>query len=614
MCGIFGAIKMKDGYFGWEDFLKFSHLSDSVSHRGPDGSGNEAFDTSMGKISDVKSRFNVFLGHRRLSIIDLSPRGKQPFTNDGTIWITYNGEIFNYIELRSELKNLGVNFATDTDTEVIVNTYKVFGEEGFSKFNGMWAFALLDVRKNKVILSRDRFSMKPLYYTRQGDALYFASEIKQLLPLLDKRRENRHVLDTYLEQGLINHSQETFFEGIYQVTPKCNQTLDLRTGVTTESCYWDYNLETDNRDEMSVVEDFRELFMDSVRIRLRSDVKVGALLSGGLDSSAISMIAHDIQGGNFETYSMISNNKHYSEEKHIDRISRAGVKNRKIGFNTELNRETLEKVVWHNDEPFGGLSVVAQYRLLESLKRETDIVVVLSGQGGDETLLGYFKYYFFHLKQLARDRHFAELFRQLLLSFVRRTVVWQFNLTEALRYIPKLQARYCKPYLLHGVSKEPVWVCNDMRERQILDIDRYSVPALTHYEDRNSMAHSLEIRLPFLDHRLVNFALNLTTSSKLKGGWTKHILRKAIRELPSEIRWRRDKKGFSLPENDTLKTGLSPLILDLFKNSQLEARGFIDGRLFLSHYDQFRKGKGVIWAQDISRMLFAELWARKFLT
>lgn len=617
MCGIFGAINLK-GFFDDRDYKDFVACTDLVHYRGPDASGTLVINVRQKSINN-KGKFDVFLGHRRLSIIDLSDSANQPLTDNNGLWIIFNGEIYNYIELKNELQQEGVVFKTISDTEVILHVYRRYGEAGFAKLNGMWAFAIVDIPNSRVVLSRDRFSVKPLFYINKDSCLYFASEIKQLTPFLRKKEINLGVMFKYLEQGLIDYNEETFFKEIYKLKPKYNRIINLNSGEIKEHNYWNYCIDAKNIklsfDEM--IDKFRELFIDSVKIRLRSDVKVGALLSGGLDSSAIAVIANNLQEGKFFTYSVISENKKYSEEKYIDvLIKERRINNKKILFKfDDINSFTdyLDKVLYHNDEPFGSLSAVAQFMALEALKKNSDIIVVLSGQGGDETLMGYLKYFFFNVKNLINTGNYVQALNQVLASFIKRTVIWQFKLSEARRYRPFLVRKTQKSFLRIEDHLEPVWEASSLIERQISDIDKYSVPALTHYEDRNSMAHSLEIRLPFLDYRLVNYALNLPIALKLKGGWTKYILRRGIYELPDYIRWRRNKQGFSIPEEVWLKRDFSGLINTVFANSILDEAGIIDSKSFLEYYRSFQEGKRFIWYTDISRTLIAELWARQFM-
>ncbi|MDH4366044.1 MAG: hypothetical protein OEY70_18350, partial [Acidimicrobiia bacterium] len=257
MCGVFGGVRV-GGAFDQRAHERFVELTDLVAHRGPDGSGYRCFDTTR-EAPATPERFDLFLGHRRLSIIDLSDAGLQPLTDGSGIWISYNGEIFNYVELRAELQRLGHAFHTATDTEVILKTYQQYGPEGFDRLNGMWAFALLDLPRHRLILSRDRFSIKPLYYIRRGNDLYFGSEIKQLTPLLERVSVNRRIMATYLRQAVVDHSEETFFDGVLAVPPKHSLVLDLRSGQSRMHQYWDYRFGTVNGGDP--VEHFRELFV-----------------------------------------------------------------------------------------------------------------------------------------------------------------------------------------------------------------------------------------------------------------------------------------------------------------------------------------------------------------
>jgi asparagine synthase (glutamine-hydrolysing) len=608
MCGIFCAINLRKP-FEWGDFHRFADLTDMIRYRGPDDFGYVAL-TAQCDAPISQAPFHIFLGNRRLSVIDLSAAGHQPMTDGKGRWITYNGEIFNYLELRKELQAEGQEFRTSTDTEVILKVYDAYGEEGFEKLNGMWAFALVDGPAHKVIVSRDRFSIKPLYRLRNGDQFYFASEIKQLLPLLPSREVNIDVMSAYLWQGLLDHSEETFFRGIEKVAAKTNYVVSLRSGKAEGRRYWNYStvqMEKGN----NALEQFRELFVDSVKIRLRSDVKMGVLLSGGLDSSTIAVVSNDLLGTPLESFSVISENPKYSEERFIDALCQAvRIGSHKLMFREPDVMEASGETLDHNDEPFGGFSVIAQFKMFQMIKEHTDLTVLLSGQGGDEVLLGYRKFFFFYARLLAKEAKFQAI-SLLLHSLFQGTVMRQFQLSEGRRYIPFLQQRRNGDFRRVASNLLPVWECGNMRARQIEDIDRYSVPALTHYEDRNSMAHSLEVRNPFLDHRLVNFGINLPTEWKIRRGWMKFILREAFPEVPAAVRWRRDKMGFSIPEEIWLRTELREPIQRLFKHSMLAQMGFIEDNGFLKYYENFRSGRGYINPADIARTFIAEIWANK---
>ncbi len=503
MCGIFAAINM-NGSFNADDLICFERSTALTFYRGPDAKKSLCINTFQKKNS--KENFNVFLGHNRLSIIDLSEDGNQPMEDNGNI-IIFNGEIFNYLELKNNLIKQGVNFKTKSDTEVILKIYEKYGENSFNLLNGMWAFILVDLKKNKIVISRDRFSIKPLYYYNKNSVFYFASEIKQLLPFLPKKELNEQVMFNFLQQGLIDINENTFYKNILKVKPKTNFILKLNEKEILFENYWDFEEKEIN--EKNYLDEFKELFFDSVRLRLRSDVEVGALLSGGLDSSAISLAANKLMNGNIKTFSVVSNDKDSSEEKFVDiLIKEKGIKNHKLFIEHKDILKNLDDVIKHQDEPFNTLSVVAQYTILEQIKKHTNIIVVLSGQGGDELMMGYLKYYFFYLKDLLREKKLIKFSKEIITSIISQNILFKNKIGLSKRYLPFMVKKQVNYLTINGALENP-WEFKNLVERQELDIDKFSIPILTRYEDRNSMAHSLETRLPFLDHRLVNFLLNL---------------------------------------------------------------------------------------------------------
>jgi asparagine synthase (glutamine-hydrolysing) len=541
MCGIFGVISQKVSFSDAET-AKFERSLELISYRGPD-------DQSYKLLNDNK----VFLGHRRLSIIDLSSHANQPMDCDG-VWIVFNGEIFNFVELRQDLISKGHKFKTDSDTEVILKTYLEYGASGFNNFNGMWAFLLYDSKRNLFIASRDRFSIKPLYYLEQGAKIYFASEIKQLLPFLKSKEVNVNLIKTLLLQRIQDHNEETFFKGIFKVPPKHNFTINLNDGTKSFHKYWDYKI-IDIYSEADAFDNFLTLFEQSIKIRLRSDVPIGCLLSGGLDSSAIALTSARINPSPIQTFSVVSDDPLTSEEKFIDIVVKEGkLLNSKLMFKPDMALQNLDRCLFHQDEPFSGASVIAQFMIYELIKKETGIKVVLSGQGGDEALMGYIKYFFFNIKNSLQSGKIINAGWEILNSLLKRTAITQFEWALAKRYSPVLQRNQKTIVNTSDFDSQAIWSFSSLNDRQRQDIDKFSVPALTHFEDRNSMAHSIESRVPFLDHELVNLLVSLPTNLKYKHGWSKFILRKSIADLPNEIKWRRDKKGFSLPERAWLNT------------------------------------------------------------
>lgn len=608
MCGIFAAIRT-NGFFTDSEKILLEKSVEMVKYRGPD-----ALKVKYYSSNEYTSKDNVFLGHNRLAIIDLSSDGIQPFTNDNKIHIVFNGEIYNYIELRKELQAKGYTFKTKTDTEVIINLYKAEGVEGFGKMNGMWAFILYDSEKKTVVVSRDRFAVKPLYYILADDTYYFGSEIKQLLPFLKKYNLNLNTFGNYLHNFLADYSNETMFSEVNKVPPKCSFVIDLKSKEIQLKKYWDYQLlDFSNRKQSDLNEEFSYLLNNSVQIRLRSDVKVGNTLSGGLDSSSIAVIANEISPMPIENVSVISKNPKISEEKYVDAlIKNNDIKVTKIAFDEIDCWDMVEEVIWHNDEPILSLSTIAHFNMMKLFHEKTDITVILSGQGGDESLGGYNKYFFENLKELNRNGKYAKLAKEAI--YILPKFINEFKLTNAQRYLnPSLRNKSfiensCGlPYTNDFITKS-----NTFRDRQILDIDKYSVPALNHYEDRTAMASSLEIRLPFLDFRLVNFNLNLPIEYKIKNGFTKSILRENMSQLPKEIAWRKDKKGFDVNENDFVNFKNWKRIETLFTNSKLQQFEIIDEIFVKDEIKNYLLRKNKYWIRDINRLIFSEIWLRKF--
>jgi asparagine synthase (glutamine-hydrolysing) len=466
----------------------------------------------------------------------------------------------------------------------------------------------------QVVVSRDRFGEKPLYYHQDGQGrIYLASEIKQILPFT-LNAPNLQVLNRYLLHYLLDDTNDTFFEGIYKLPQSHNMVIDLGTGKMDIQPYWNFTIgnEPQRYNEKDLIQEFRELFFDAVRIRLRSDVKIGNTLSGGLDSSAIAVVAATMVQNEFHNFSVVSANKKYSEEQFVDALIRHnGLKVQKLPFDNSDPWSDVEQVIWHHDEPILSVSTIAHFQMMRLLHQQTDIVVVLSGQGGDEALAGYNKYFFYALKEKLHQKKFIS------------------GLSDAVRLLPKFSGEFtlnaARRYTgvggkeadrFYAILRQPKETANlnaatTFRDRQVMDYFHYSVPPLCHYEDRNSMAFSKEIRLPFLDHRLAEFSVNLPLEMKIKEGFTKYILREAITELPNEVRYRKDKKGFSLDERIFYTGSNADFVQNAFAHSRLEALGIIDKKQLL---EAMNGGQPNIWVRDLGRLLFAELWLKKFLS
>ena len=618
MCGIVGIISRKAMHFDG----CMLRAQDAQKHRGPDGNGIAHYKV-LGKC--------ISLGHQRLAILDLTEAGRQPMTNSEQKGvIVFNGEVYNYLEIREELKRMGYKFYTNCDTEVVLRALHHWGPaEGLSRFNGMWAIAWMDLEQQKIILSRDRAGKKPLYYCYDQDQFYFASEIKTLLVMIEKKFElNLQIVGEYLEQSLSDTSTETFFRGIrkipaghYGVIDLIEDSLDLHLKQ-----FWTVPTSPKPFEPKKDISELRELFIDAVRLRLRSDVPVGILLSGGIDSSSIAAVMQRILGKEAELnlLSAISESPLYDESSFIDRVAshlRLSVQKVILDFDPGKIFEYLNEVSWVNDEPIGSLSNVAHYLLMRHA-RELGITVILSGQGADELLCGYRKYLAFYSQYLLREFKLLKAVKLIHDFYHEGTILNQISIREAKRYMPDL----LKPPELEirGTALKdfvgiPIGIGRAMtvQQRQALDLERFSVPVLTHYEDRMSMAWSREIRLPFLDYRIMEMLIPLSIDSKLSHGWTKYIFRKSMEPfLPHEIVWRKDKQGFINPQSEWLKKELYKNVREHFSTESLIYKHKlinIDNlkkkyELYCHQPDQ----KGNIWFKDIFNSLALEIWMRRF--
>lgn len=544
MCGIAGII---DHHQKVDDSI-VQRMNAAVKHRGPDGEG-------------VYVNNNVGLGHTRLSILDLSDAGKQPM-KDGSLVLTFNGEIYNYKELKAELEKEGYSFHSGTDSEVILKAYSHWGQDCVSRFNGMWAFALYDENANSLFCSRDRFGIKPFHYFEGPDTFVFGSEIGQLLPFLGAVRANRSILSDYLIFGLEDHSNDTFFEGIRKLPAGFNLTVDCKTMSCELMRYYQVNARTDVA-EMSPEQRenaLSELLTDAVSLRLRSDVKVGSCLSGGIDSSLLTAIASEQY--RTETSSPFFSFTAKSTDPHNDESNWAKKVADHCGLDWKLTqpsgtdfRAVIQAVIALQQEPFGSPSVVMQYYVMRE-SREQGCTVLLDGQGGDETWVGYPRYLaniFKHTPLTEKWRLFNKMKANSALSAktLLGLIVYFANPSVPIKRQNKkwsfIEAEFRKAAHL-DVVRDRYNGKHSLTELQILELTSTQLPHLLRYEDRNSMAHAVESRLPYLDYRLVEFALGAPKEWKVEGGWTKYPLRRQIeKRLPKEVAWRRKKVGFEAP-------------------------------------------------------------------
>lgn len=581
-------------------------MNDTIIHRGPDDEGYAVFSTIedfpliLGGHSTPqdaylsstpyapKTTMNTeeghlkglaALGHRRLSIVDLSAAGHQPMcTADHMVWITYNGEIYNYIEIRNELIALGSLFKTHSDTEVILEAYRHWGINCLERFNGMFAFVLLDRSAKKIYAVRDRFGVKPLYYWISPEGfLAFASEIKQftVLPGWQAKMNGQQVY-AFLNWATTDHTEETMFAGVNQVRGgeylECSLAGDFKNSLCIHRWYTlKPTLFSGSFEEAA--SKFLDIMEDSVSLRLRADVDVGSCLSGGLDSSTIVCLANrNLKSQNYlgkqKTFSACSHIKRFDERSFIDTVvEHTSVDSHYTYPCMDKLFDQLPQITWHQDEPFGSTSIYAQWEVFQ-LANKNGVKVMLDGQGADEQLAGYhgfFGHYFYDLlrsgnlfKFIHEARKASSLHGINPIPQVIKTLIPFSFLRDAVRKAwrkPHAQINWLDTERLSAI-KGDVFSTNmrSMQDVSMQQLHQSSLPMLLRYEDRDSMAHSVESRTPFLDYRLVEFTTGLPSHFKIQDGMTKSVLRESMKGiLPEQIRNRVDKIGFATAEEVWMK-------------------------------------------------------------
>ena len=577
MCGIGGIINKNNKSV---EELLIHQMTDIIAHRGPDSSGSYLYK-------------NIAFGHRRLSILDLSSSGHQPMKYLDDLVITYNGEIYNFIEIREELIQKGYIFDSNSDTEVILKAYHCWGKTCVNYFNGMWSFSILDIKQKIVFCSRDRFGVKPFYYIENNDLFSFGSEISQLLPFLPNRILNKKVALDYLISGIEECSNETFFKDIYLLKGGHNLVFDLQTNSYEIERY--YNLKLSAQKNTSV-DDYIQELKRSITLRLRSDVKVGTCLSGGIDSSTISSFASKLYQNSNEKFMAIhaKSSEYKTDESEFAKIV-SKIANINLNFvepSYSDFKSNILSIIKIQQEPFGSLSIIMQYFVFKKAK-ELGCIVMLDGQGGDETLLGYERYYPAIVKSkkgIAKLKALLQSSKNSRLSLID-TIKYQYYFSNYKLRLKRLKFKnsFYKSEILNEYESEELRIIsesyNDISILQKNEIESSQLPHLLKYEDRNSMANSIESRLPFLDYKLVELSLNTNNSLKIKDGWTKFILRKAAETiLPKEIVWRKTKLGFNAPEKTWTKEFENEMIKEIQQSEILN--NFIDfKKLYFKNLD-----------------------------
>jgi len=624
MCGIAGIISKRA-----VNPAAVEAMTRALAHRGPDGEGLWANESG-----------SVIFGHRRLAIIDPTPAGAQPMVDcSGQYVITFNGEIYNYIEIAKRLENAGVVFQSKCDTEVLLEAYKAWGEDCVDEFNGMFAFAIYDLKSGRIFCARDRFGEKPFLYVETPEFFAFASEYKALFTLqgIDADIDETALLRFLHQprQGL-DDNRSTVFTAIRQLLPSESLTLDIGTLQTKISRYWDVVPDEDisRLDEISSVTRFRELLEDSVRLRMRSDVPVGSCLSGGLDSSSIVCLNREILGeaADYHTFTGSFPNTTADESEFADVVRRAtGVSGHTVSPTAEQFEDELSEFMWFNELPVGSSSQFAQWSVFR-LAREHGVTVLLDGQGADELLGGYEQYFVPYLEALTLSRSAEDVAAERKRIEQRYPLAfsgapaggWAQKLPENVRH--RLASWTGKGSdFLFGLTGEVAGQISSSNRRdldtqfnalsRVLKDDSLSahLPTLLRYGDRNSMAHSREVRLPFCDHRLAEFVLSLKPEILMGNSETKHLLRAAMADaLPEQIRTRWNKQGFLPPQDIWLGDRLLPMLKDILESPEFSSRGYWNKAWWRKVLKRFEAGETHL-AWMLWRPLIAESWHRHFI-
>lgn len=541
-------------------------MTDVLAHRGPDGEGLWQNDSG-----------NVLLGHRRLSIIDLSNAGHQPMNYMNRYTVIHNGEIYNYIELKDDLKKKEYSFLSQTDTEVIAAAYDCWKDECVDYFEGMFSFAIWDEKEKVLFAARDRFGEKPFFYFFDGNHFLFASEMKALWAAGIEHRPNQKMLFNFITIGYPDNPadpQETFFENIRRLPAATILRYNTLNKKLVLEKYWDIDFEKLNKKitDQEAIEQFTDLFNTSVQRRLRSDVAIGTSLSGGLDSSSVVAAASTfaIHHSPFTAFTAVFPGFEKDESSFAKQITdKFNLQQFTCNISADDIIKDWEKLCHHQEEPFGSASIYAQYKVFE-LAKQHNVKVLLDGQGADETLAGYHKYYKWYWQELFRNR---KLFRSKELKAAKEIGVQEkFGFENIIAsYFPAfatiaLENRYLLKSLRHeDLAKD--FVKLQSKEAYYTTPDHFTLNGVLHfntcthgleellrYSDRNSMAHGREVRLPFLSHELVEFIFSLPAHFKIRNGWTKWLLRTSMNQkLPDEIVWRKNKVGFEPPQKQWMQ-------------------------------------------------------------
>jgi asparagine synthase (glutamine-hydrolysing) len=652
MCGINGIFSKKVG----TNFLSVgSRMNMLIKHRGPDDEGSVSFDAhrayplasprSVKKLEGVNylafteppAESIGWFGHQRLSIIDLSALGHEPMADEtGNYWITYNGEVYNYLELKKELQKLGVSFKSNTDSEVVLKAYIQWGEACLHKFNGMWAFAIYNVKEQKIFASRDRFGVKPFYYFKSDTNFAFSSEQKALvMSSLIPREINKKAAFDYLAFASLENEPNGLFNGVIELEPGKVLRLDYKNWLVEVDQYYDLKFNTkkealNSTEETKYIGDIKQLFKESVDFRLRSDVPVGACLSGGIDSSAIVTQMAELGQKDIFTFTASSKDPNFDETKY------AGVVNKKVRASSnfiypqseELVKD-IEELVYAQDIPLFSTSTYAQFRVMKQVK-ESGVKVVLDGQGGDELFGGYLPYHINHWMDDLRSGNISRLVRELK-SFNSLSSGIQFFTKQYLKhYGIKSMPSFVFKKILQKVQSEHQYISRELlneygkgaykksKEKPpkslngILKHEFYN-SRLKQYlkcEDRCSMWHSIEARTPFSDDlNLIEYVFNIPGAYKIQKGVKKYLLKEATKHiLPKDIYNRKDKMGYVTPNNQWIYEVKE----DLKKYFTSDLEEYFNYGVLMKDYDQFFNQVNIPENQRMFKFIAFAVWKKVY--
>lgn len=607
MCGICGIVHFSD------EPVRSSSIQmmmNRMKYRGPDDEG-------------IFIERSIGLGSVRLSIIDLSPTGHQPMiSSDQRFVIVYNGEIYNYIEIRRELLSKGYIFKSETDTEVLLNSYIEWGKQCLEKLNGMFSFVIYDKKTQYIFGVRDRFGIKPFYYFRDNSRFVFASEIPSILTILEQKpfADQQSIFD-FLVFNRTDHTEGTFFRDIKklqhghfieveQSNVRISKWYCLKEKISSPSCD---------------PEGFNDLFKKAIGLRLRSDVPVGVCLSGGLDSSSIiSVLLKEFGKRHVNTFSAVYGKGQVGDESEfINEFSKDLDSMYYVTPTAETLLKDISSFISAHAEPIPSTSPYAQFKVMELAKNY--VGVTLDGQGADEGLAGYHYFFGYFYKDLLRNMKLLKLGSEIVHYFINHQSLFAlktflfFLLPQGMKTrIRKAEKGYVnreffEKYKSDNVVAGNLYSSNSLRDA-LLDHYEYKLEHLLKWEDRNSMWFSIESRVPFLDHNLVEQILAIDGSDIIENGMTKSVLRKSMKDiLPEKIRTRKDKIGFMTPENEWFRSdGFSKLILDILYSKNFKNRGFVNSNATHYLYNRHLSRKINI-SKEIWKWIHLELWFREFI-